>query len=167
PSQFYHHYHLHTSTTTPIPYTTLFRSQKEDRRSRIEDRKIRLPMHRWPSSILDPQSSILHSRAGSRSVAKICSMTASRSGCGARSEENTSELQSRFDLVCRLLLVKKNDYYCCRFWPQPWLPLQRFPDTKHKHLQRLREQCPVCHQRCELAVCGKRRRYEPLPLRAL
>src|SRR5699024_9479626 len=27
---------------------------------------------------------------------------------GARSEEHTSELQSRFDLVCRLLLAKKN-----------------------------------------------------------
>src|SRR5699024_12316103 len=29
--------------------------------------------------------------------------------CG-RSEEHTSELQSRFDLVCRLLLEKKNEY---------------------------------------------------------
>src|SRR5699024_12067597 len=28
----------------------------------------------------------------------------------ARSEEHTSELQSRFDLVCRLLLVKENHY---------------------------------------------------------
>src|SRR5699024_12817252 len=28
----------------------------------------------------------------------------------ARSEEHTSELQSRFDLVCRLLLEKKNIY---------------------------------------------------------
>src|SRR5699024_2917606 len=28
---------------------------------------------------------------------------------GARSEEHTSELQSRFDLVCRLLLEKKNE----------------------------------------------------------
>src|SRR5437868_11130016 len=27
-----------------------------------------------------------------------------------RSEEHTSELQSRFDLVCRLLLEKKNPY---------------------------------------------------------
>src|SRR5699024_11914578 len=27
----------------------------------------------------------------------------------ARSEEHTSELQSRFDLVCRLLLEKKNE----------------------------------------------------------
>src|SRR5438067_8026388 len=30
------------------------------------------------------------------------------SGGGNRSEEHTSELQSRFDLVCRLLLEKKN-----------------------------------------------------------
>src|SRR5699024_11962744 len=29
-------------------------------------------------------------------------------GFGDRSEEHTSELQSRFDLVCRLLLEKKN-----------------------------------------------------------
>src|SRR5437868_331632 len=29
----------------------------------------------------------------------------------ARSEEHTSELQSRFDLVCRLLLEKKKKYY--------------------------------------------------------
>src|SRR5699024_12813630 len=28
---------------------------------------------------------------------------------GGRSEEHTSELQSRFDLVCRLLLEKKNN----------------------------------------------------------
>src|SRR5699024_11920162 len=28
-------------------------------------------------------------------------------GCWGRSEEHTSELQSRFDLVCRLLLEKK------------------------------------------------------------
>src|SRR5699024_11318210 len=30
---------------------------------------------------------------------------------GKRSEEHTSELQSRFDLVCRLLLEKKNNNY--------------------------------------------------------
>src|SRR5579885_3918377 len=32
-----------------------------------------------------------------------------RSRAWARSEEHTSELQSRFDLVCRLLLEKKNN----------------------------------------------------------
>src|SRR5437868_11317646 len=31
-------------------------------------------------------------------------------GCSARSEEHTSELQSRFDLVCRLLLEKKKHF---------------------------------------------------------
>src|SRR5207249_11988763 len=31
---------------------------------------------------------------------------------GVRSEEHTSELQSRFDLVCRLLLEKKNPCRC-------------------------------------------------------
>src|SRR5699024_12072680 len=31
-----------------------------------------------------------------------------RSSACARSEEHTSELQSRFDIVCRLLLDKKN-----------------------------------------------------------
>src|SRR5438067_9350129 len=30
-----------------------------------------------------------------------------------RSEEHTSELQSRFDLVCRLLLEKKKNRTCC------------------------------------------------------
>src|SRR5207249_8133290 len=35
-----------------------------------------------------------------------CSTSARRSG---RSEEHTSELQSRFDIVCRLLLEKKKN----------------------------------------------------------
>src|SRR5687768_18195456 len=33
---------------------------------------------------------------------------------GARSEEHTSELQSRLHLVCRLLLEKKNKRHECR-----------------------------------------------------
>src|SRR5207249_9770910 len=33
-------------------------------------------------------------------------------GLKARSEEHTSELQSRFDLVCRRLLEKKNIHEC-------------------------------------------------------
>src|SRR5699024_11581481 len=37
--------------------------------------------------------------------------TAPRSHRHPRSEEHTSELQSRFDLVCRLLLEKKNEEY--------------------------------------------------------
>src|SRR5207249_9610817 len=34
-----------------------------------------------------------------------------------RSEEHTSELQSRFDLVCRLLLEKKNKKSTCSLSP--------------------------------------------------
>src|SRR5207249_5339807 len=35
-----------------------------------------------------------------------------------RSEEHTSELQSRFDLVCRLLLEKKNQKHFPKFDPK-------------------------------------------------
>src|SRR5207249_9591471 len=37
---------------------------------------------------------------------------AGRTASSKRSEEHTSELQSRFDLVCRLLLEKKNKTTC-------------------------------------------------------
>src|SRR5699024_11849715 len=37
--------------------------------------------------------------------------TSTRPFFALRSEEHTSELQSRFDLVCRLLLEKKKDLY--------------------------------------------------------
>src|SRR2546421_4836459 len=36
-----------------------------------------------------------------------------------RSEEHTSELQSRSDLVCRLLLEKKKIYSLSKHFPQP------------------------------------------------
>src|SRR5437868_15535022 len=39
-----------------------------------------------------------------------CATSASAAERQSRSEEHTSELQSRFDLVCRLLLEKKNNY---------------------------------------------------------
>src|SRR5437868_9155413 len=50
----------------------------------------------------------------------------SLSGSASRSEEHTSELQSRFDLVCRLLLEKKKktvdqslNFYCPSDLPIP------------------------------------------------
>src|SRR5207248_7803557 len=55
-----------------------------------------------------------------------------RSNCGGRkrspnsdskrSEEHTSELQSRFDLVCRLLLEKKQKVTVCRQDARPLPP---------------------------------------------
>src|SRR5690349_22808140 len=70
--------------STLFPYTTLFRSQQAaaDRHG-VEVRRGRLP---------EPRG---HDRpTGARDR--------------VRSEEHTSELQSRRDLVCRLLLEKKN-----------------------------------------------------------
>src|SRR6266513_875826 len=46
-----------------------------------------------------------------------------------RSEEHTSELQSRFDLVCRLLLEKKKYLYYL-IYTQPTLQLFFFNDTE-------------------------------------
>src|SRR6266496_6483602 len=45
---------------------------------------------------------------GSPTPATSCARTTCR--CGTRSEEHTSELQSRRDLVCRLLLEKKKKH---------------------------------------------------------
>src|SRR5438067_6708283 len=44
-------------------------------------------------------------------------------GSPTRSEEHTSELQSRFDLVCRLLLEKKKKNVCCSQHNQVWLDM--------------------------------------------
>src|SRR5438874_5124467 len=72
--------------STLFPYTTLFRSSRSPCvRSRDRDNR-GLPHGRQGACALDPYRAPL-----------------------ARSEEHTSELQSRRDLVCRLLLEKKKD----------------------------------------------------------
>src|SRR5438067_10760569 len=54
-------------------------------------------------NLLDPEVTHFHaSRHLQNSFLKTYTVTG-----GVRSEEHTSELQSRFDLVCRLLLEKK------------------------------------------------------------
>src|SRR5438105_8090580 len=63
--------------STLFPYTTLFRS------ARSRDCVVQDPVHRQPE----------------RRTTAACPRS--------RSEEHTSELQSRVDLVCRLLLEKK------------------------------------------------------------
>src|SRR2546422_4911814 len=66
--------------STLFPYTTLFRSH--------------------------PSSGLTRSR--SRTVRRRRLSTRAPTHMGPRSEEHTSELQSRLHLVCRLLLEKKN-----------------------------------------------------------
>src|SRR2546428_6782211 len=72
--------------STLFPYTTLFRSGEVDHLA------ARLRVHPLADDFpgLDPQPGLLLDLAD-----------------GGRSEEHTSELQSRSDLVCRLLLEKK------------------------------------------------------------
>src|SRR5258707_11008447 len=77
--------------STLFPYTTLFRSERAGVRWGI------------------PESSPLRATSPSRRCATGPSLSPLKGGEGtfARSEEHTSELQSRQYLVCRLLLEKK------------------------------------------------------------
>src|SRR5690348_18007854 len=81
--------------STLFPYTTLFRSPRDDRRVSQTSRR---------------------RTAGARNAAAREPEGAHRSGgararLAARSEEHTSELQSPVHLVCRLLLEKKKQLF--------------------------------------------------------
>src|SRR5437868_12554788 len=77
------------SRSTLFPYTTLFRSACGARPA---------PCARRPAAPPGSVSGARPARPGAASSAQ-------------RSEEHTSELQSRFDLVCRLLLEKKKKHH--------------------------------------------------------
>src|SRR5690349_23704039 len=67
-------------------------------------------MRRPPRSTLFPYTTLFRSTATDRPSLPIASWPDARRNAPAsdqRSEEHTSELQSRRDLVCRLLLEKK------------------------------------------------------------
>src|SRR2546429_4253525 len=80
--------------STLFPYTTLFRS-----RPRLRNRR---PPSNFRHGNLPPQPRP-HFRRRSPRTAAFHGAPAQR----GRSEEHTSELQSRLHLVCRLLLEKK------------------------------------------------------------
>src|SRR5690606_40688070 len=89
-------------TSTPFPYTTLFRSQAETA-SGIRARLVDQPLEqRDDRPILDRAHDL---NRGADHPDTRCARGAARDG--RRSEEHTSELQSRENLVCRLLLEKK------------------------------------------------------------
>src|SRR3712207_7043721 len=82
--------------STLFPYTTLFRSRRRRSPDRIQGRDL-VARHRDHGRLEDP--------GGLRPGLRLD---------GRRSEEHTSELQSRQYLVCRLLLEKKKkkeDWY--------------------------------------------------------
>src|SRR3712207_7378316 len=84
--------------STLFPYTTLFRSNSSGSIS-VNGAKIELNASLIHTSI-GPSSDSIRSAAASTALASATSTL-------IRSEEHTSELQSRQYLVCRLLLEKK------------------------------------------------------------
>src|SRR5438067_9829579 len=76
--------------STLFPYTTLFRSGKN--------------AGRFPKKGVLPMSTVTVEEAQAHLPQLLRQL---QPGEELRSEEHTSELQSRFDLVCRLLLEKK------------------------------------------------------------
>src|SRR2546429_5287281 len=96
--------------STLFPYTTLFRSHAEFRIAG------RLQEFLTPD---DPDGDAVRKmRPGARSDQLSCQYPMDvqtgkslEQQCHTRSEEHTSELQSRLHLVCRLLLEKKNSQH--------------------------------------------------------
>src|SRR5438067_8919096 len=87
--------------STLFPYTTLFRSLRDGaarRRASLRARRARAAVAAQASRDRDHRGDL------------------DRDPRRLRSEEHTSELQSRFDLVCRLLLEKKKKY--CNYAPE-------------------------------------------------
>src|SRR5438105_12256122 len=62
---------------------------------------------RPPRSTLFPYTTLFRSGERCALVAALCKCALAAEEQHARSEEHTSELQSRVDIVCRLLLEKK------------------------------------------------------------
>src|ERR1039457_5026307 len=109
-------------------------------------------IRRPPRSTLFPYTTLF--RSSHRGFMKSWfSPTAIPEPCSIRSEEHTSELQSPCNLVCRLLLEKKNKNSNCGQWDAPILaPLlvceSRLPRTllgeaRPQRVMRRREGLPV------------------------
>src|SRR5687768_17699096 len=82
--------------STLFPYTTLFRSYLEVG-ERLQDAAVPQQAQRDADDLV----------GGVRDRADFGAERVAGGAVGARSEEHTSELQSRLHLVCRLLLEKK------------------------------------------------------------
>src|SRR2546422_4978472 len=92
--------------STLFPYTTLFRS--------VSFKRLLGGQHPDP-----PAERAANERKQARSVGRQQrALRSSRISWKSRSEEHTSELQSRLHLVCRLLLEKKKKTTNCDTQPQ-------------------------------------------------
>src|SRR3712207_8422375 len=89
--------------STLFPYTTLFRSTLADALS-MRFQRIQFTPDLLPADIV---GTVIYNQARSEFVSKKGPIFANLVLADERSEEHTSELQSRQYLVCRLLLEKK------------------------------------------------------------
>src|SRR5437870_8563725 len=96
----------HTPSSTLFPYTTLFRS------GLVQSSTLMKPFLTIGSGT--PSTMSYHQVGwpiGYSNAMKLCGSVAHTcTKAASRSEEHTSELQSRGHLVCRLLLEKKKNY---------------------------------------------------------
>src|SRR5207248_8654389 len=96
-------------TPTLFPYTTLFRSLRlvdAAARAQAAERVGDARHHRIADACGDGER--LLQRCGGGAARHLDADLGEPCGVEVRSEEHTSELQSPYDLVCRLLLEKKN-----------------------------------------------------------
>src|SRR3712207_6924109 len=95
--------------STLFPYTTLFRSPLQKQRNSVSGAHHLAPGHPITLGKVQRQQPSTH--------------------FGSRSEEHTSELQSRQYLVCRLLLEKKKK----TVWLYIFAPTTSRPHTQQQH----------------------------------
>src|SRR5207249_9078401 len=96
-------------TSTLFPYTTLFRSAVPRECAYLDHRAVRIDRHGAiliRSKDLRPNGLVSRQHLRRRMPEVVRASGAHHRDARPRSEEHTSELQSRFDLVCRLLLEK-------------------------------------------------------------
>src|SRR5206468_10956181 len=98
----------HPLRPTLFPYTTLFRSLREFQPPPVGHRRlIDLRVGVRPAEDFQEVEPALALGAGEEGEELVPDLRAGPIVPLVRSEEHTSELQSRSDLVCRLLLEKK------------------------------------------------------------
>src|SRR2546429_6586580 len=92
-------------------------------------------IRRPPRSTLFPYTTLFRSREdreGQRGQTRTGRRVFQRRQAGHRAEEHTAELQSRLQLVCRVLLEKKQDLYSTKNQPRNHLDTSRRRYLKHE-----------------------------------
>src|SRR5690606_39818399 len=98
-----------SSSSPPFPYTTLFRSIVFPTQALEQPGGLGIGEGQHAQPLLEPPGRVAGRQAGARALPEFTHQRQQLlpgQGRVPRSEEHTSELQSRENLVCRLLLEK-------------------------------------------------------------